>query len=310
MSLLDNPVFTDAEKAREWLEALLWPNGPACPHCGLVGCAYQFKGNAHRPGVYKCKGCDKQFTVTVGTIFERSHIPLNTWLLAFHLMAASKKGVSAHQLHRMLKLTYKSAWFMCHRIREAMKPPATRGQLGGSGKFVEVDETYIGRIPGLPVLQGGQHRMKVVSLVERGGAVRSFQVDKVDRKTITEIVSREASTESHLMTDQGPYYRHVGKEFASHEAVQHNIGEYVRGNVHSNTIENFFSVFKRGMRGVYQHCGEQHLPRYLAEFDFRYSNRKALGIEDDERTERALKGAPGKRLTYRRTRGAEETPSA
>ena len=298
---LTNPVFQDESKAREWLEACRWPNGPVCPHCGTVGDRIaKLEGKAHRPGLYQCYECHSQFSVTVGTLYERSHIPLHKWLLATHLMTASKKGISAHQLHRMLGITYKSAWFMAHRIREAMTDKPTT-PMGSGGGTVEADETYIGRKPGRKLGKGSGHKMAVMSLVERGGAVRSFHVDDVKGKTIAKVLGRNVSPEAHLRTDEWTIYKGLGWNFASHESVNHSKDEYVRGNVHTNTIEGYFSIFKRGMKGVYQHCSEQHLHRYLAEFDFRYSNRAALGVSDTERAEKALKGIVGKRLTYRRT---------
>jgi transposase-like protein len=300
-SIADNPVFQDAEKAREFLESLLWPDGPVCPHCEAVGCAYHFDGKAHRPGVYKCKACEKQFTITVGTLFERSHIPLHKWMLALHLMVASKKGVSAHQLHRMLGLTYKSAWFMAMRIREALRD--TGGEvLGGPNKVVEADETYIG---GKSRNRKGHVPPKeaAFALVERDGAVRSFHVASVDAKTLRPVLRAHVDKHSYLMTDESPTYIPMGRDFAGHGAVNHSIEEYVRGTFwHTNTIENYFSILKRGITGVYHHVSQQHLKRYLAEFDFRYNERMALGVDDDERMARAAIGIKGKRLTYRRTR--------
>lgn len=305
MSFFDNPIFQDATAAREWLEALLWPEGPICPHCGIIGAAYTLRGKGQRAGLYKCKGCDQQFTVTVGTVFERSHVPLNKWIFTFQLMAASKKGVSAHQVHRMLGVTYKTAWFMWHRIREAMRedvlPP-----MGGEGKVVEADEAFLG--PGRDVFINGKGWQKargpsgkrvIITLVERGGISRSIHADKLDAATIGQILSENVSRKSRLHTDESHLYRKPGADFAAHESVNHSRKEYAREDVTTNTVEGFFSIFKRGMTGVYQHCGEQHLQRYLDEFDFRYSNRAALGVDDTERTRRAIKGGDGKRLTYR-----------
>jgi transposase-like protein len=316
---LTNPIFTDADKAREHLEAVQWPNGPVCPHCGNVDAARITKlaGKSTRPGVYKCKECSKPFTVTVGTVFERSHIPLNLWLLASALMASSKKGFSAHQMHRSMGITYKSAWFMEHRLREAMKETTTSsGPIGGEGKTVEADETYIGtkdtKRPAIRKDTGkpyknrtsiGQKRT-VVALVERGGKVRSFHVETATKDSVREILFTNADRKSTLYTDDSNLYTELGKEFDQHRTVNHSAKEYVRyegdKTVHSNTIENVFSVFKRGMIGTYQHCGEAHLHRYLAEFDFRYNRRTALGVGDTERTDDLLAGARGKRLTYRR----------
>lgn len=310
----DNPIFTDADKAREHLEAQRWPNGPVCPHCGNAEPAKikELKGKAHRPGVFQCNECREQFTVTVGTVFERSKIALNKWLYAVHLMTSSKKGVSAHQLHRSLGVTYKTAWFMAHRICEAMREEiGSSSPMGGEGQIVEADETYFGqketkpktRTSGEPFKYGGKGpatKIAVVSLVERGGRVRSFKVDRADKNTVREIVVTNVRRESRLQTDESRLYTELGGEFASHETVQHAAKEYVRGDVHTNSIEGFFGIFKRGMKGVYQHCQEKHLHRYLAEFDFRYNNRIALGIDDTARRDVALKGIEGKRLTYRR----------
>jgi transposase-like protein len=311
-----NPIFTDADKAREYLEAQRWPDGPVCPHCGTVNDATALKGKAHRPGVYQCNSCREQFTVTVGTVFERSKIALNVWLYATHLLCSSKKGLSSHQLHRMLGVTYKTAWFMTHRIREAMKD-TNAGPIGGEGKIVEADETYHGhrenpRITttrGRPFIKKGKAgtpaKRPVVALVERGGEVRMFHVQNATKAEIREVLVRNVDRASVLHTDESRLYTETGKEFAGHRTVAHSGGEYVRWEngeaVHSNTVENVFSVFKRGMTGVYQHCGEAHLPRYLTEFEFRYNRRTALGFTDGMRTDDALKGIGGKRLTYRRT---------
>lgn len=307
---LTNPIFQDADKAREHLEATRWPQGPVCPHCGSVDDATAVGGKAARKGVYQCnaKECRGQFSVTVGTVFESSKVPLNKWLLATYLMSSSKKGISAHQLHRTLGVTYKTAWFMAHRIREAMNP-ANPAPVGGSGKIVEADETYVGgkesnkhankRLTKRDHLGGKQ---AVLSLVERGGAVRSFHVPRVTAKTLRPIIVQTVDRASHLMTDGAIFYKKTGKEFASHSAVDHAAGEYVRmGFHHSNTVENYFSLLKRGVIGTFHHVSEAHLARYLAEFDFRYSNRSGLGIDDATRTQEALKGIAGKRLTYRRS---------
>ncbi|MCC0048526.1 MAG: IS1595 family transposase [Rhodobiaceae bacterium] len=306
---LTNEIYTDADKAREHLEAIHWPHGPICPHCGNADPERITKlaGKSTRPGVHKCKECRKPFSVTVGTVFERSKIPLNKWVLAAHLMAASKKGMSAHQLHRMLGVTYKTAWFMAHRIREAMTEDAsTSGPLGGDGKTVEVDETYFGpkdRITtrtkkGKP---GHKSKRAVLALVERGGHVRMFYAQKATAVEIRDIMVRNIDRKTDLYTDESRLYTETGREFGSHETVRHSSGEYVRGIVHTNTVENVFSVFKRGMRGIYQHCGEAHLHRYLAEFGFRYNRRAALKVSDNERAADLLAMARGKRLTYRRT---------
>lgn len=309
--------FKDDEAARAYLEALRWPDGPTCPHCGVIGHAYVTK----RAGVYRCAdaSCRMDFSVTTKSVMERSHIALHKWLLGFYLMCSSKKGVSAHQLHRTLGITYRSAWFMTHRIREAMRegglvPPTP---LGGEGKIVEADETYFGkteedrprargRVP--KPTKGGKvgpsGKRAVVSLVERGGRVRSFHPAMCDGASVTAIVRENVSRESRLMTDESRLYVRVGGEFASHETTKHGAGEYVRGDVHSNSVEGYFSVFKRGMKGIYQHCGEKHLHRYLAEYDFRFNHRTALGFSDGERAALAVKGAADKRLTYRQPRFA------
>jgi len=296
---LSSPIYHDADKAREHLEAIRWPNGPICPHCGVLDNAAQLSGKSTRPGVYKCRDCRKPFSVTVGTVFERSKVPLNKWLLATHLLTSSKKGISSHQLHRSLGVTYKTAWFMTHRIRCAMES-TDNSLLGAGGGIVEADETYIGRRKGQKKRRsGGGHKMKVFSLVERGGRIKSARISGSMFEGIKEGF-KNVSPDAHLKTDEASMYRKVGKQFASHEAVNHSIKEWVRGDAHTNTLESFFSVFKRGMRGVYQHCSEDHLNRYLAEFDFRYNNRSALEIDDKERCRIALEGIGGKRLTYRR----------
>jgi transposase-like protein len=318
---LSNPIYQDPEAARQHLEAIQWPNGPVCPHCGNFDGARitKLEGKSHRPGVYKCNECRKPFSVTVGTVFERSKVPLNKWIFATHLMCASKKGMSAHQLHRMLGVTYKTAWFMEHRIREAMKEDVkSSGPIGGEGKVVEADETYFGKAEnqapskhrrGRPYIKKktGERKMVVVGLVERGGKARLFNVDAATKANVREILFTNAPRSSVLYTDESNIYPKVGKEYAAHETVNHSAKEYVRGAVHTNTIENVFSVFKRGMKGTYQHCAEKHLHRYLAEFDFRYNRRSALKVSDSERAEQCLEAIRGKRLTYRRT---DETPNA
>jgi transposase-like protein len=314
MSLADDPIFHDAEAARAWLEALLWPDGAVCPHCGLIGCAYTMRGKTQRPGLYKCKGCEEQFTVTVGTLFESSHIPLNKWVLAFQLMVASKKGMSAHQMHRMLGITYKSAWFMCHRIRAALADGALPAKLGGENRVVEIDEAYIGgkeankhKSKRRSGRQGGAGKAPVVALVERDGTVRSQYVVTVNAKTLKPILQAGVDKRSYLMTDDSSIYPPIAKDYAGHGSVNHSAEEYVRGQFwHTNTVENYFSILKRGITGVYHHVSEGHLDRYLTEFDFRYNQRISLGVNDDQRMEKAAKGIVGKRLTYRRTRGAEK----
>lgn len=291
--------FTDEQAARTHLEAIRWPNGPICPHCGGTERNSRLEGQAHRAGVIFCGDCRTQFTVTVGTVFERSKIPLHKWIAATHLICASKKGISSKQLERMLKVTYKTAWFMAHRIRKAMEKQHTE-PMGGFGKTVEADETYWGNREGVKTRQGGHHKMKIVSLVERGGHVRSFKVDKVNGKTLKPILTRNIAAESNLMTDEANVYDRPGVYFRNHETVNHMIGEYVRGHVYTNTVEGFFSLLKRGLVGTFHHVGEQHLQRYVSEFDFRYNSREKLGIDDEQRTTMALKGISGKRLTYRR----------
>ena len=298
---LTNPIFQDEEKARAFLESVRWPNGPICHHCGSVQDIAPLGGESMGPGWYYCGACKDKFTVRMGSIFERSHVPLHKWLLAFRLLASSKKGISAHQLHRTLNVTYKTAWFMAHRIRESMKEPAWPGQLGGSGKIVEADETFIGRKPGRTKKRGSSHKMAAVSLVERGGKVRSFHVENVNARTLRKVLTEQIDPASRLMTDEATFYKVTGKQFAEHASVNHGAEEYVRGDAHTNTLEGYFSIFKKGMVAVYQHCSEQHLKRYLTEFDFRYNNRIAVGVDDSERTIRALKGAEGRRLTYRRS---------
>ena len=298
MSVLSAPRFHDPLAALAHIEAVLWPAGPVCPHCGATDRIYDLKGKSTKPGVRKCGHCAKLFTVTVGTIMESSHLPLNKWLQAIHLLCSSKKGFSAHQLHRTLEITYKSAWFLAHRIREAMRD-GSLAPLGGSGKIVEADETYIGRKEGWEPQRGGGHKMKVLSLVERGGKVRSMRMDAITVADVTPIVRENVARESRLMTDESKVYVPVGGEMAGHHSVNHSAEEWRRGDTHTNTIEGFFSVFKRGMKGTYQHCREKHLHRYLAEFDFRYNNRTALGCEDVQRSHLALAGAKGRRLTYK-----------
>jgi len=312
---LTDKRFQDIDEARKWFEAQRWPNGPWCPHCGN---AYPDRitalhGKAHRAGVYQCNEaeCRLQFSVTVGTVMERSKIPLNKWLLAMHLMASSKKGVSAHQLHRTLAITYQSAWFLAHRIREAMKDMDTT-PMGGEGKVIEADETYYGRLETprqpsprtVPSKSGRKHgssqKRIIFGLVERGGKVRTFHVKSATAFDVRNIIVRNVSRKSAFHTDEANIYMELGKEFATHQTVTHSKDEYVRGGVHTNTVENVWSVFKRGMKGIYQHCGEAHLHRYLAEFTFRYNNRSALKINDTERAQNIAKGIEGKRLTYRR----------
>jgi transposase-like protein len=300
-AVLDAKHFHDETAAYAYLEGKIWPNGPICPHCGGVDRISPMKGKSTRIGVYKCYQCRKPFRVTVGTVFEASHIPLRLWLQAVHLLASSKKGISSNQLHRTLGVTLKTAWFMSHRIREAMRVIGVE-PMGGAGETVEADETFIGRQEGQPKRRAGWgHKNAVLTLVQRGGSARSFHVDSTTIADIAPIVRANVARETALMTDEARQYLEVGTEFASHESVNHSQEEYVRGHVHTNTVEGYYSVFKRGMKGIYQHCSERHLHRYLSEFDFRYSNRVRLGVDDVERTVRAIKGTVGKRLTYRTT---------
>ena len=299
---LTDPIYSDETKAREHLEALHWPNGPMCPRCGTLGRSTLLQGKSTRPGVYKCKDCRKPFSVTVGTLMERSHIKINVWLAAMHLMTSSKKGMSAHQMSRMLGLSYESAWFLCHRLREAMRAPLPPGGLGGANKVVEVDETFIGGKAKNRAFRKPASKKAVMALVERDGEVRSYHVANVTAKTLRPIIVQTASRKSYLMTDEAKQYIKIGKEFSGHGTVNHSKDEYVRlgGFMHTNTSENFFSILKRGIYGVYHHVSEAHLERYLAEFDFRYSNRANLGVNDELRAEKAIVGMIGKRLTYRR----------
>jgi transposase-like protein len=309
MSKLAAPHFQNHNAAREWFEAQRWPDGRVCPRCGVIGRSYATK----KPGVYRCAepACRKDFTVTVGTVMERGHIPLHKWLSGFYLMASSKKGVSAHQLHRTLEIGYEAAWFMAHRIRAAMADGGLLPPMGGEGTIVEADETYYGKTDDGrerktprrdPPTKGGRSgpggKRAIVALVERGASVRSFHVAVADKETVRKIVAGNVARETRLHTDESRLYIGADKHFASHETVKHSAKEYARGDVHTNSAEGFFSIFKRGMRGVYQHCREKHLHRYLAEYDFRYNHRARLGCDDMERTVAAVKGAAGKRLTY------------
>jgi len=299
MADLTNPIFNDEAKARKHFEGLRWPEGRYCPHCGEAERTSPVAGQS--VGLYYCNSCKKKFSATVGTVYERSHIPLHKWLAATHLMASSKKGMSAHQIHRLLGITYKSAWFMCHRIREAMVDQ-TPEPMGGNGETIEVDETYIGRRKGAKVRKGGAHKNTVLTLVSRDGSARSFHVDGTSAAELLPYVYKNILRNTNIMTDEAHPYKRLGETFASHQSVNHGAEEYVRGAVYTNTVEGFFSIFKRGMKGVYQHCSEKHLHRYLAEFDFRYSNRK---ITDAERAGLAVTGARTKRLTYRQPPSAK-----
>ncbi|MFL1875920.1 IS1595 family transposase [Hansschlegelia beijingensis] len=304
MSVLSQPQFHDEEAAFAWLEKTVWGDAPVCPHCGCMGRIGKIKANPEkrvRLGLWKCGDCKKQFTVKVGTVFEHARMPLHKMLQAVHLMCSSKKGISAHQLHRILEVQYKTAWFLAHRIREAMRS-GELAPMGGGGGTVEIDETFIGRLEGQPKKRhGGTTTFKntVFALVERGGQSRMFHVEGTTKSELQRIIRANVSAEARIMTDEGRWYLGLDKDFASHQVVNHGRKEYGRGEVYTNTVEGYFSIFKRGMKGVYQHCKERHLHRYLAEFEFRYNAREALGVNDQMRTHRAALGIKGKRLTYR-----------
>jgi transposase-like protein len=316
MSVLSSPHFHDEAKAFEYLESIVWADGITCPHCGTVGgrvydlSGVRSKASAKNPegkvryGLKKCGECRKQFTAKVGTVFEHARLPLTKMLQAVHLMVSSKKGISAHQLSRVLEIQYKSAWFLSHRIREAMRSGDLAQPFGGNGGAVEVDETYIGHKAGFPVRQGPGHKLAVVALVDReSGQSKWFKVDRATADEIHPIVLGNIAREARLMTDEAKVYRALGSEFAEHGTTKHKLNQYVDLNdrtIHTNTVEGAFSIFKRGMRGVYQHCAEQHLHRYLAEFEFRYNNRIANGVDDRQRAVIAVRGIAGKRLTYAR----------
>lgn len=304
-SALSAPHFHSEEAAHAYVEARIWPEGAVCPHCGGVERIGKLQGKSTRVGVYKCYQCRKPFTVKVGTIFEASKVPLNVWLQAIFLIAGSKKGISSNQLHRILGVTLKTAWFMSHRIREAMRS-GDLSPFGSTGGIVEADETFIGTEPTAKLYtkaRGGyHHKMKVLALVDRTtGRSRAFVIDHVHSDVIKPILRDNLDREARVMTDESAVYNRLRKEFAGHDTVHHGRGEYGRGEIHTNTIEGYFSIFKRGMRGVYQHCQKKHLHRYLAEFDFRYSNRAANGFDDKARADELLKGVVGKRLTYQTT---------
>jgi transposase-like protein len=324
-SVIEAGALQNEAAAIAWVESKVWPNGPVCPHCGGVERIGKMGGKATRIGLYKCYQCRKQFTVKVGTVFEDSHVPMNLWVQAMYLLCSSKKGISSNQLHRTLGVTLKTAWFMSHRIREAMRVVGVE-PMGGAGVIVESDETYIGSVDG----EGGRkaarararnakngrpgrsHKNAVLTLVERGGRARSFHIDGSAISDIMPIVKENVAKEATVMTDEAKHYYDVGNEFAGHRTVKHSAEEYVRHDVwiegdkihfdavHTNTVEGYYSIFKRGMKGIYQHCSEKHLHRYLAEFDFRYSNRVRLGVDDVQRTVLAIKGIVGKRLKYTR----------
>jgi transposase-like protein len=311
-SALSRPYLHNEKAAYAFVESQLWADGRPCPHCGVLDESTALKGKSTRLGVYKCRACRKPFTVKVGTIFESSHIKLHIWLQAIFLLSSSKKGISSNQLSRSLGITLKSAWFLSHRIREAMRDGGLQ-ILGGADQIVEADETYFGNTkiarerskyaPAFTKGGRGSSKRAIVSLVERGGNVRSFHVDRADKATVASIVTQNVARESRLHTDESNLYKGADGYFSTHETVKHSIKEYARGDVNTNSVEGFFSIFKRGMKGIYQHCGEKHLHRYLSEYDFRYNNRVALGVNDETRAVKALKGVVGKRLTYQTVGG-------
>ena len=303
MTALNAPEFTNEEAAIAHIEASRWPDGVSCPHCGSVN-VHRMEGKT-QAGYFICNDCRDKFTCRTGTVMERSHIPLHKWLLAIHLMNPSKKGMSAHQLHRMLGITYKSAWFLAHRIREAMTERNTE-PMGGKGKIVQADETYYGNTSkrAKAYRKGHRHKSKIIALVEPGKEVRAFNVKRADADTVRHLLFTNVDRKSELHTDESGLYKYVGKAFADHKTVEHGVnqrGFYVgKDGQTTNNVENFFGTFKRGMKGPYHFCGEQHVSRYLAEFEFRYNKRSGLGYTDGERAALALKGIEGKRLTYRR----------
>jgi transposase-like protein len=303
-SALSAKFFHDEAAAFGWLESVVWPHGPVCPRCGGLDRITRVKGG--RAGLWRCGPCKRQFTVTVGTVFERSHVKLNLWLQAAHLICSSKKGMSALQISRILGVTYKTAWFMMHRLREAMRDGGLE-PLGGDGKFVEADAAFIGGLEANKHISkrqsakniGGIGKQTVHVLVERGGRARSHHISNVSGATLRPLLLKHVDRRSALMTDTAGGYYHAGKQFARHETVDHGRDEYVRGDAYSNTAEAFFALLKRGVYGTFHHISEAHLHRYLAEFDFRWSNRQRLGVSDADRTENALRGIVGKRLMYR-----------
>ncbi len=303
MSVLSDPIFHDEAAAYTYVESILWPHGSACPKCGVLNNAYELNGRRSRPGLRRCKDCKKDFTVKVGTVFEASHVSMCHWLQATYLLTASKKGFSAHQLHRTLGVTYKTAWFMFHRLREAMRS-GDLTPLGASGSVVEVDETFIGHNKKIKPKhskkgRGYHHKHKVLTLVDRNsGRAKSVVVDNLKAETLVPILKENIAKEATTYTDEASQYSNLEAEFAGHDFVRHGSGEYGRGDVHTNTIEGFFSIFKRGMKGVYQHCAKKHLHRYAVEFDFRYNHREANGVGDRDRAASLLRASCGKRLTY------------
>jgi transposase-like protein len=309
---LSAPRLQDEAAAFTYVEAKLWPHGPVCSHCGTIDQAGRLQGKSSRPGLWKCYACRKPFTVRMGTIFESSHVPLHIWLQVIYLMNSSKKGFSTRQIQRTLGGSMKTAWFLGHRVRECMKEGRDlfTEPMGGGGKTVEADETFVGRIPGRKIKPGTTHLNAVMALVERGGRVRSFHVPNVTAANLRPIIGKHVWRDSRFMTDESPIYTGIGWNFIEHGTVNHGRDEYVRGDVYTNTVEGYFSILKRGVYGVYQHVSEAHLRRYLSEFDFRYSNRDKLGIGDRARADLALVGAKGKRLTYETTRRQRAVPPA
>ena len=298
-SVLNQPYFQDEDAAYAKLESIVWPNGATCPHCGSTDKMRRMGGTATRPGLYKCYACRKQSRVTVGTMFEASHVKLHVWLQAMYLMCSSKKGISSNQLARTLGVTVKTGWFMSHRIREAMASGVGLPPMGGEGAVIEIDETFIDQKKDMPQQRGYAHKHAVLTLVERGKGSRSFHVDGTAAADLLPIIKANVDPKTQVMTDEAGQYAGLKKSFATHDFVRHGAGEYGRGIVHTNTVEGFYSVFKRGMKDIYQHCSEKHLHRYVAEFDFRYNNRIKLGVDDAQRTATALRGIVGKRLAYR-----------
>jgi len=303
---LTDPIFNDEDSARRHFEAIRWPTGRVCPHCGTVDNSTLMQGKTTRAGLYKCKDCRKPFTATMGTIYERSHIPLHKWLMATHLMCASKKGISATQLHRMLGFgSYRTAWFMAHRIREAMRSDDDT-PMGSGGGDVFADETYFGRNPDAPKSKTAFRNLnQILTLVDRatGRSVSMVFDGTITAANIVPVLQANISKEARLLTDEARHYKPAGHYFSGHGTVAHAKGEYVSAadrSITTNQIEGFFGIFKRGMRGIYQHCGKQHLHRYLAEFDFRYTNREGTGCNDADRTRKALEGTVGRRLVYAR----------
>lgn len=311
-AILNLPQFQNEDAARAHLEAIRWPNGPVCPHCGGADRQSRLEGTSHRAGLLFCGHCREQYTVTVGTVFERSKVALHKWVMAAHLMCASKKGISAKQLERMLGVTYKTAWFMAHRLREAMKEEIA-GPMGGPGKIVEADETYWGSETNSKAdaaKSGARNRgaalkdaNKIVSLVERDGKVRSFHVPSVTGQNLKTVLTTQIHSETHVMTDASPRYNVVKREmpFAQYSQVNHSKKEYARGDITTNTVESFFAILKRGLVGTFHHVSSEHLHRYCNEFDFRYNYRQAAGFDDSQRAAMLLKGIEGKRLLYKGT---------